>query len=131
MKTIEKSIEVEAPLHKVYNQWTQFEEFPQFMEDVEQVQQVDEKHLHWIANIGGTQKEWDAEIIDQVPDDHIAWRSISGAPNSGVRKFRPGEGNRTMVTLRMNYEPEGTMEAIGDALGLVSRRVESDLHRFK
>ncbi|MEY2465627.1 MAG: hypothetical protein QOD03_148, partial [Verrucomicrobiota bacterium] len=129
MKTIEKSIEVDAPLHQVYNQWTQFEKFPRFMEDVEQVQQLDDKHLHWVAKVGGKRKEWDAEIIDQVPDDHIAWRSTSGAPNSGIVRFRPKDGSHTIITLRMNYEPEGAIESIGDALGVVSRRIENDLHR--
>jgi hypothetical protein len=104
METIEKCIEVEAPLRTVYNQWTQFEKFPAFMEGVEQVDQLDEKHLHWIAKIAGTRKEWDAEIVEQVPDERIAWKSTTGAPNSGVVHFRPTDDSRTIVTLRMNYE---------------------------
>lgn len=131
METIEKSIEVDAPLQKVYNQWTQFEEFPRFMEGVEQVQQVDDRHLHWSANVAGKHKEWDSEILEQVPDDHIAWRSISGAPNAGRVQFRPKDGDHTVVILRMDYQPEGAMEKIGDSLGLMSRRVEGDLERFK
>src|SRR6476659_11041583 len=78
METIEKSIEVDAPVSAVYNQWTQFEEFPQFMSDVQEVRQLDDRHLHWVASIGGKKREWDAEIIEQVPDDRIAWRSTSG-----------------------------------------------------
>lgn len=131
MQTIEKSIEVDAPIGKVYNQWTQFEDFPRFMEGVEQVQQLDDKHLHWIAKVGGKRKEWDAEIVEQVPEDRIAWRSISGAPNSGVVHFRPADQNHTVVTLRMSVEPEGAMENIGSALGMLSGRVESDLQHFK
>jgi uncharacterized membrane protein len=131
METIEKCIEVEAPLQTVYNQWTQFEKFPEFMEGVEQVDQLDDKHLHWIAKVAGTRKEWDAEIVEQVPDERIAWKSTTGAPNSGVVHFRPMDHTRTVVTLRMNYEPEGAMEAAGDALGLFSRRVEGDLERFR
>lgn len=131
METIEKSIEVDAPVQKVYNQWTQFEEFPRFMEGVEAVHQVDDRHLHWSANIAGKHKEWDSEIIEQVPDDHIAWRSTSGAPNGGMVHFRPANGNHTVVTLRMQYQPEGMMEKIGDSLGLMARRVEGDLERFR
>ncbi len=131
METIEKSIEVDAPIDQVYNQWTQFEEFPRFMGGVEQVRQMDDKHLHWVAKVGGRRKEWDAEIVEQVPDDRIAWRSISGAPNSGVVHFRPTDSQHTVVTLRMNYEPEGAMENIGSALGLFSGRVESDLKHFR
>jgi len=131
MATIEKSIEVNAPLSATYNQWTQFEEFPQFMQNVEQVQQLDDKRLHWKAKIGGKTKEWDAEIIEQIPDQRIAWRSIGGAPNAGALNFTAIEPNSTRVTLRLDYEPEGAMEKAGDALGILSQHVEGDLKRFK
>jgi uncharacterized membrane protein len=131
METIEKTIEVDAPVTKVYNQWTQFEEFPQFMEGVEQVTQLDDKHLHWVAEIGGKKKEWDAEITQQIPDQRIAWRSISGATNAGVVNFRPAGSDHTVVTLKLSYDPQGVVENVGDALGLLSRRVEGDLERFK
>jgi uncharacterized membrane protein len=132
METIEKSIEVDVPLTTVYNQWTQFEEFPKFMEGVESVRQMGDKKLHWVVKIGGKTKEWDAEIFEQAPDQRIAWRSITGTKNSGLVSFIPLNGGaRTLVTLRLNYELEGTAENIADALGVVSRRVEGDLERFK
>src|SRR5438874_3505151 len=131
METIEKTIEIEAPVGTVYNQWTQFEEFPRFMEGVEKVQQLDDKHLHWVAKIGGKRKEWDAEILEQVPDQRIAWRSTTGALNSGLVSFQQIAPNRTRVDLRMSYEPEGVAERVGDTIGVFSRRVESDLERFK
>jgi uncharacterized membrane protein len=130
METIEKTIEVDAPLHEVYNQWTQFEEFPKFMEGVEAVQKLDEKHLHWVAQVAGQKKEWDAEIVEQVPDQRIAWRSTGGAPNTGTVMFQP-KSDHTMITLRMNYEPQGAMEKMGDAMGMVSSRIEGDLKRFQ
>jgi uncharacterized membrane protein len=129
--TVEKSIEVEAPLSTVYNQWTQFEEFPRFMEGIESVRQIDDKRLHWVANIGGKRKEWDAEIVEQTPDTRIAWRNTSGAENSGIVSFLPVEGGKTRVTARMTYDPEGFVEKTGDFLGFVARRVEGDLKRFK
>ena len=61
METIEKTIEVDAPVSTVYNQWTQFEEFPMFMEGIKEVRQLDDKRLHWVAEIAGKRKEWDAE----------------------------------------------------------------------
>src|SRR4051812_6313960 len=128
---IEKSIEVDAPLKNVYNQWTQFQEFPKFMQGIEQVQQLDNKRLHWVAEIGGKRKEWDAEIFEQVPDTKIAWRSTSGAANAGIVSFQPVAANRTAVTVRMEYEPEGAMENLGAALGAVGTRIEGDLKRFR
>ena len=131
METVEKSIDVDAPVSTVYNQWTQFEDFPRFMENVEEVQQLDDKRLHWKAKIAGKIKEWDAEIFEQIPDKRIAWRSMSGAQNSGMVNFMPIDSNKTRITLTLHYLPETTMEKVGDALGVVSRQVEGDLKRFR
>jgi len=131
METVEKSIEVEMPVTRVYNQWTQFEEFPHFMDGIAQVRQMGDKRLHWVAEIAGRRKEWDAEIFEQIPDRRIAWRSTSGAMNSGMVNFNSVGPDRTVIHLKLNYEPEGAAEHTGDALGLVSRRVEGDLKRFK
>jgi uncharacterized membrane protein len=130
MADIEKSIVVNAPLRQVYNQWTQFEEFPRFMEGVKEVRQLDDKRLHWRADIGGTEKEWHAVIVDQTPDTRIAWKNLRGAENAGAVLFEHVPGG-TKVTLKMNYEPEGPKENIGDVLGFVTRRIEGDLQRFK
>jgi len=131
MERIEKSIEVECPLTTVYNQWTQFEEFPRFMKGVKQVTQLDDQRLHWEAEIGGKDKEWNARITDQIPDQLIAWQSEGEEYTSGVVKFAPVGPNRTRITLGFIYDPEGFVEKTGDALGIVSSRVENDLERFK
>jgi uncharacterized membrane protein len=128
---VEKNIEVAVPVRTAYNQWTQFEEFPQFMEGIKEVQQLDDRRLHWRAEIGGHEEEWDAEIQEQVPDEKVIWRNTSGRTNAGMVKFDPIAADRTRVHLEMSYEPEGAVESIGDALGFVSRRVEGDLERFK
>jgi len=131
METIEKSIEIERPVRVVYNQWTEFEEFPRFMEGVKTVRQLDDKHLQWEAEIAGKTKTWQAEIFEQEPDKRIAWRSTSGAMNSGRVDFMPLSADRTRVALRLSYEPDGAVEKVGDALGLVTARVSGDLKRFK
>jgi uncharacterized membrane protein len=131
MDHVEKCIEVDAPISMVYNQFTQFEEFPHFMQGVEQVKQLDDKRLHWRAEVGGRVLEWDAEIFEQIPDRRIAWRSTTGPLNAGMVNFEPLGPNRTRVALKLNYKPEGTLEKIGSALGVLSQRVEGDLERFK
>jgi uncharacterized membrane protein len=128
---IEKSIEVNVPVSTAYNQWTQFEEFPRFMEGVTEVRQLDDKRLHWRANVGGKDIEWNAEITQQTPDKRIAWRSTSGAENMGSVSFHPLGTNKTSVTLRIDYDPKGFTEKVGNALGVLSARVEGDLERFK
>ncbi|OLC58531.1 MAG: cyclase [Chloroflexi bacterium 13_1_40CM_4_68_4] len=131
MAAIEKSLDVDVPVSVAYNQWTQFESFPEFMDGVKEVKQVDDTHLRWRADLGGKEKEWTAEITEQLPDERISWRSTGGAQNDGTVIFRALDGGRTRIILRLDYEPEGAVESAGSALGVVSGRVEGDLKRFK
>jgi uncharacterized membrane protein len=129
--SVEKSIDVNAPLHTVYNQWTQFETFPEFMEGVVAVKQLTDTRLHWTAKVAGKEKQWDAEITEQTPDERVAWRSVDGAPNAGVVTFHRLSDDTTRVMLQLEAEPEGIVEQVGDKLGLVGHRIEGDLERFK
>jgi uncharacterized membrane protein len=131
MSTIEKSIEVNVPVRIAYNQWTQFEEFPKFMEGVQEVRQLDDTHLRWKAQIGGKEKQWNAVITEQRPDERIAWKSTDGARNAGVVTFHRLSDQKSKVMLQMDYEPESAVEKVGDAVGAVSMRVAGDLERFK
>ena len=131
MGSITHSIVVNAPLRVVYNQWTQFEEFPLFMEGVEEVRQEGDNRLLWKAKIAGKDKQWEAEITEQVPDKRIAWVSVDGTPNAGEVTFDLMESERTLITLAMEYEPEGFLETAGDVLGIPSGQVEEDLKRFR
>jgi uncharacterized membrane protein len=132
MARIEKSIEVRCPVRTVYNQWTQFEEFPRFMTGVKEVRQLDDTHVHWHAEVWGKDKEWDSEITEQVPDQRIAWRSTSGdAPNAGSVHFEKLGEDRTRITLMMAYEPQGAVEKTGDAVGVLSKRVQTTVEQFK
>ena len=117
MSTIEKSIEVNVPVHTAYNQWTQFEDFPCFMEGVERVTQIGDKDLQWRVNIGGRQKEFETEITEQLPDQRIAWRTRGGTDNSGVVTFHRVSEGVARIMLQMEYEPEGLVEKAGDLLG--------------
>ena len=132
MERIQKSIEIERPLRVVYDQWTQFEDFPQFMVGVKEVRQLDDTHVHWHAEIFGKDKEWDAEIVAQVPDERIAWRSTSAdTPNAGEVRFQPASDGRTVLHLTMEYDPEGLVENVGDAMGLLDKRVQDSVEGFK
>jgi uncharacterized membrane protein len=131
MATIEQSIDVHAPLSTVYNQWTQFEEFPRFMEGVESVTQLDDRHLHWVVNIRGQRREWDAEITEQTPDERIAWTARTGTGNAGVVTFHRLSDDETRVMVQLEVYPEGVIEKVGQALGSIDRGVKADLERFK
>jgi uncharacterized membrane protein len=131
MNTVEKSIVVDVPVRTAYNQWTQFEEFPHFMQGVEEVRQLRDNYTHWRANVAYNELEWDAEITEQTPDRRVSWRSTTGAHNAGTVSFEPEDANRTLVTLRLEYEPQGFFESIGGAIGFVDARIVGDLERFK
>jgi uncharacterized membrane protein len=131
MSEITEAIDVAVPVRTAYDQWTQFETFPKFMEGVKSVRQLDDKTLEWVADVGGRQKTWEARITEQRPDERIAWTATDGAHNAGVVTFhRLGEGE-SRVTLQLDVEPEGAVENVGTALGVVQRRVKGDMERFK
>ena len=131
MSRFEHVITVDAPINEVYNQWTQFESFPSFMEGVEKVVQRDDRTLEWTASIAGQERSWTALITDQTPDTRVAWKSTSGADNAGAVLFEPAGDAGTQVTLRIDVDPEGFVENVGDKIGAIDRRVKGDLERFK
>jgi uncharacterized membrane protein len=131
MTTVEESIEVEVPVSTAYNQWTQFEDFPEFMEGVEKVEQLTDDKLHWVTKIAGVEREFDAKITEQHPDERVAWTTMDGPKQAGVVTFHKLDPARTKVMLQLEFEPEGIVEQAGDKLGIVKSRVHGDLERFK
>jgi uncharacterized membrane protein len=131
MATIEKSIEANVPIKVAYNQWTQFEAFPEFMEGVTKVQQIDDTTLHWVTEIAGQHREFDARITEQKPDERVAWTAEGDANQAGVVTFHRIDDDTTRIMLQLEFYPDDIVETVGDKLGFVSRRVEGDLRRFK
>ena len=131
MSTIEQSVEVEVPVRTAYNQWTQFEDFPQFMEGVESIKQLDDTTLHWVTEIAGQKREFDAKITEQTPDQRIAWRADGEVKQAGVVTFHRVADSKTRIMLQMEFDPEGFAEKAADALGIVQARAKGDLGRFK
>ena len=101
------------------------------MEGVESVTQLDDTHVHWVAEVAGKKKEWAAEITRQVPDREIDWVGLGDPDNRGRIVFEAVDRGTSKVTMMLDYDPEGIVEEVGDALGLVRRRVEGDMERFK
>ncbi len=128
---VEKRILVNVPVSVAYNQWTQFEEFPHFMGGVKSVKQLSDDRLEWIAEIVGVRRQWQARILEQIPDRKVAWAATEGATNAGSVLFEDLGGGQTSVQLSLEYEPEGIVEKIGDKLSIVDKQAENDLNRFK
>lgn len=128
---VEKSILVNVPVSTVYNQWTQFADFPQFMGGVKSVTQLGDDRMEWVAEIAGVRRQWEARVLEQVPDRRIAWAATTGATNAGAVEFEDVGGGQTSVHLVLEYEPEGLVEKVGDKLNIVENQAEADLERFK
>jgi uncharacterized membrane protein len=129
--SITESVDVQVPVSTAYNQWTQFETFPQFMEGVEEIRQIDDTHLHWVTKVGGVKREFDATVTEQHPDERVAWKSDSGPTHAGVITFHRLDEDTTRVTAQMDLDPEGFAEKVADKVGVLDRRVKSDMQRFK
>ena len=129
--TVEKTILVNVPISTAYNQWTQFEDFPQFMGGVKSVTQLSDDRLEWVAEIAGVRRQWQARIVEQIPDRKVAWAATEGATNAGAVTFSDAGGGQTSVHLSLEYEPEGLVEKVGDKLNIVENQAERDLEKFK
>jgi uncharacterized membrane protein len=132
MGQVQKSIDVEVPVSTAYNQWTQFESFPEFMSGVESITQTDDTHLHWVTSIAGIEREFDAEITEQHPDQRVAWASTGGeSKHAGVVTFHRLDDNKSRVMVQIDWEPSDLVEKVGSAINIDDRRVQGDLERFK
>ncbi|MGZ8900017.1 MAG: SRPBCC family protein [Limisphaerales bacterium] len=107
---VKKSVIIDKPAAELYSFWRKFENLPRVMYHLDSVTTSDGgKRSHWVAKApGGTQVEWNAELVEDVPNERIAWRSLEGSDvdNRGVVRFERAPGGRgTMVTVEMEYNP--------------------------
>jgi uncharacterized membrane protein len=131
VSSVIETVDVKVPVRTAYNQWTQFESFPHFMGGVESVTQTSEKMTHWKTKIAGVEREFDAEITEQHPDERVAWTSVEGKDHAGVVTFHRLSEDETRVTVQLDWETEGLVEKIGAAVGADDRQIKADLKRFK
>ena len=132
------AITINAPAEDLYRRWRDFEHLPTFMDHLKSVTTTGEGRSHWVAKApAGTSVEWDAEIVEDVPDRRIAWRSLEGSTveNSGFVRFEPAPGDQgTEVYIEIDYRPPGG--ALGTVVAKLfgeepNRQIGDDLRRFK
>jgi uncharacterized membrane protein len=129
---MQAAIDVSVPIEVAYDQWTQFEEFPKFMFRVERIEQQDPTHLIWHEKIWGIRRQWEAEIVEQRPNERIVWRSTSGPQNVGVINFhRLSDPRLTRVQVNLDFQPTGLIEKTGSGWRAAIRALDTDLKRFK
>ena len=126
MSEHERSIVVDAPVHKCFRMWRNFENFPSFMSHVKEVKMQEDGMSHWRGKIAGIEQEWDAQTIRLEEDSLIAWTSTTGLHNGGEVKFEPiDEGTR--ITVHIDYTPP--ISIVGKAADAIyiSRQFDEDL----
>jgi uncharacterized membrane protein len=128
---IQQAVDVAAPLETVYDQFTQFEDFPKFMHRVERVEQRDATTVVFHEKIWGVRRMWEAEIVEQEPDERIVWRTTSGTTHVGVVTFHKLGDRLTRVELNVDIQPEGAIEKLARGARFAKRAARADLKRFK
>jgi uncharacterized membrane protein len=132
MAQIIETVDVQVPVSTAYGQWTQFESFPQFLDEVESITQTDDTHTHWTVKVGGAERQFDAVITEQHPDERVAWTSTGGdTEHAGVVTFHKLDDSSSRVTVQIDWEPEGLLEKAGALVGAGSHAVKKDLQNFK
>ena len=132
MAQIIETIDVDVPVSVAYNQWTQFESFPEFLDEVVSLTQVTDTLTRWKVDVGGVEREFDAEITEQHPDERVAWTSTGGdTAHGGAVTFHKLTDTSTRVSVQLDWEPSGLVESVGAALGAGSHAVKKDLKNFK
>jgi len=135
---VREAIVLARPIEDVYRFWRSFENFPQFMNHLERVVDLGNRHSHWVAKgPAGSSVEWDAEIINEVPNKVIGWKSLpnSDLVTAGSVNFDAMRGGQsTQVTVHLQYAPPGgrlgklVAQLFGDE---PSQAIREDLHRLK
>ena len=128
---VQESVDVAVPIETAYNQFTQFEEFPKFMHRAEKVEQRDDTHLVWHEKIWGINREWEAEITEQRPNERIAWKSLSGTASTGAVTFHRLSDRLTRIEVNLDFQPHGLLEKTASGFRMSRRALKADLMRFK
>ena len=135
---VDAAVTIAKPREELYHFWRNLENLPRFMTHLESVKEIDNKHSHWVVKApAGRSVQWKAEIVNEVENELIGWRSLPGADvdNAGSVRFKPApDGNGTTVRIALQYNPPGGL--VGALLAKLfgeepSQQIREDLQRFK
>jgi uncharacterized membrane protein len=129
---IVEELDLPVPRAVAYQAWTQFEEFPTFMKKVENVEQQEDATVEWKAQIFWSHRSWTAEIVDQVPNERIVWRSKGEKGHvDGAVTFHELTPDLTRMLINLEYYPQGLFERTGNLWRAQGRRVRLELKFFR
>jgi uncharacterized membrane protein len=133
---VDGQVVVNIPRSEAYRFWRNLENVPKFMHGVQSVKEIDNKTSHWVANApAGASVEWTAEIINEIENQLLGWRSVDGDIGiAGSVQFKDVSGGRTEIKLENQYNaPGGKLAAwIAKVIGGdPAAQLDRDLQRFK
>jgi uncharacterized membrane protein len=128
---IQQSVDVAVPIKVAYNRWTLFEDWPEFMQRFEGVDQGDDTTLSFTVKMWGLTRRFQAEIVEQRPDERIEWNVTEGPSHTGVVTFHELSPRLTRVEVSLDFDPHGMLEKMARGMRFTKRAVRADLHRFK
>ncbi|HXH33946.1 MAG TPA: SRPBCC family protein [Plantibacter sp.] len=128
----QQSTVVDLPIAAVYKQWVDFESFPTFLPAVREVTRTSDVYSRWTLSLGRLSRHFVAEIVEQLPEERLAWRTIEGDVwFSGAAVFEAVDKEHTRVSLTVDWQPTTAVERAADTLGMADRTVRAALRAFK
>ncbi|GIF11037.1 SRPBCC family protein [Actinoplanes teichomyceticus] len=131
MSMVQQAIEVSAPLHTVYEQLAAFENYPRFMTGVRQVTSTGGDQTHWIMDVDGKSREFDAQIIERAPDERVSWSTMEGPLLAETITLRPLGETKTQVVAQLEADIAFLMPSDRHGQESLNRRLKADLTTFK
>ncbi|MEV6297999.1 SRPBCC family protein [Actinoplanes sp. NPDC051861] len=131
MSMVQQAIEVSAPVHTVYEQLAAFENYPRFMTGVRQVTPIGADQTHWIMDVDGKRREFDAQIIERSPDERVSWSTMEGPLLAETITLRPMGEAKTQVVAQLEADIAFLMPSDRHGQESLNRRLKADLTTFK
>ena len=131
MSMVQQAIEVGAPLHAVYEQLAAFENYPRFMSGVQQVTPIGNDQTHWIMDLDGKRREFDAQITERSLDERVSWATMDGPLLAETITLRPMGETKTQVVAQLEADIAFLMPSDRHGQASLTKRLKHDLTTFK
>jgi len=131
MSMVQQAVEISAPLHTVYEQLAAFENYPRFMTGVEQVTPIGHDQTHWVMDVEGDRREFDARITERSVDQRVAWAAVGGPRLAETITLRPMGETRTQIVAQLEADVAFLLPSDRHGQETLSKRLMNDLNAFK
>jgi hypothetical protein len=128
---VQQAVEISAPLHTVYEQLAAFENYPRFMTGVQQVTPIGQDQAHWVMDVEGDRREFDARITERSLDQRVAWAAVGGPRLAETITLRPMGETRTQIVAQLEADVAFLLPSDRHGQETLSKRLKNDLNAFK